>query len=194
MISSVRFSLQSWKAILISALLSWVLLGLLCAAFWILYQVGTTTHEGISGMASLMYVVGCVVLGIAWLLSLAAISIDRCDGAEALSRGISYVLSRWLRVFVYVTLYCLIMVIFNLVAQLLAEQAHALASFTYRNPDPMTRDAFRISVWSTLDRFVELLRLSILLCEIAIAYVLLRHVEDGVSLREIDGGVNKSTG
>ena len=188
LISSVRFSLQSWKAILISALLSWVLLGLLCAAFWILYQVGTTTHEGISGMASLMYVVGCVVLGIAWLLSLAAISIDRCDGAEALSRGISYVLSRWLRVFVYVTLYCLIMVIFNLVAQWLAEQAHALASSADRNPDPLTREAFRSSVWSTLERLVELIRLSIFMCEIAIVYVLLRNVEDGVSLREIDGG------
>ena len=50
------------------------------------------------------------------------------------------------------------------------------------------RDEFRISVLTTLDRFAELIRLSIFICEIAIAYVLLRNVEDGVSLREIDGG------
>ncbi len=31
-------------------------------------------------------------------------------------------------------------------------------------------------------------RISLLLCEIAIAYVLMRNVEDGVSLREMDGG------
>ncbi len=194
LIASIRFSLTSWKAILISALLSWILLGLLCAAFRILYWGGTVTHIGMTAMASLMYIVGCVVLGIGWLLSLAAIAIDRCDGAEALSRGISYVLSRWLRVLVYATVFCLIMVIFNLATRWLGEQAQALALSSYGNTDLLMRNKFGISVRPTLDGFVEMLRLSIFLCEIAIAYVLLRNVEDGVSLREIDGGrVNKSS-
>ena len=194
LIASIRFSLESWKAILISALLSWILLGLLCAAFRILYWGGTVTHIGMTAMASLMYVVGCVVLGIGWLLSLAAIAIDRCDGAEALSRGISYVLSRWLRVLVYTTVLCFIMVIFNLATRWLADQVHELALTAYGNPVPLRRGEFGISVRPTLDGFVEMLRLSIFLCEIAIAYVLLRNVEDGVSLREIDGGrVNKSS-
>jgi hypothetical protein len=194
LITSIRFSMNNWKAILISSLLSWILLGLLSAAFRILGWAGITIHTGFAVAAAILYLVGCMVLGVGWLLSLAAIAVDRCDGAEALSRGISYVLSRWLRVLAYTTVFCLIMVTFNLVMQWFAEQAHFLASSVYRNPDPLLRNEFAISVESMLDRFVQLLGLSIFLCEIAIAYVLLRNVEDGVSLREIDGGsVNRSS-
>ncbi len=194
LMASIRFSMNSWNAILISALLSWILLGLLYVAFWILGWAGMTIHTGFTAAATLLYLVGCMVLGIGWLLSLAAIAIDRCDGAEALSRGISYVLSRWLRVLVYTAVFCLITVIFNLAMQWLAEQAQALTSSgylrssRYRNPDLFLPDEFRNSVRSMLDRFVELLRVSVFLCEIAIAYVLLRNAEDGVSLREINGG------
>lgn len=186
--ASLRFSLESWKAILISVLLSWILLGLLCVAFWILRWVGTKTHISITAAALLMYIVGCLVLGCGWLLSIAAIAIDRCDGAEALSRGISYVLSRWLRVVVYAIVVCLTMFVCDLAVRWLAEQAQALASSWYRNSDPLIQDEFHRADWSILDKFGELIRLSIFICEIAIAYVLLRNVEDGVSLREIDGG------
>ena len=186
--ASFRLSLQSWKAILISALLSWILMALLCVAFRTLCWTGARTHTGITVVASLMYIVGCVVLGISWLFSLAAIAIDRCDGAEALSRGICYVLSQWLRVVVYAMVFCLVTAICNLAVFWLADQSHALASFMYWNPDPLIREEFRITAWTTLDQFCEMVRLSIFLCEIAIAYVLLRNVEDGVSLREIDGG------
>jgi hypothetical protein len=188
LIASIRFSMNTWKAILISAFLCWILLGLLCLAFRILAWAGMTIHTGFAVAAALMYLVGCMVLSIGWLFSIAAIAIDHCDGAEALSRGISYVLSRWLRVLVYTAVFCLIMVIFNLAMRWLAEQAQALATSRYRNPEPLLRDEFRISVRSILDSFVELLRLSLFLCEIAIAYVLLRNVEDGVSLQEINGG------
>ena len=192
MSASLRFSVESGKAILVSALLSWILLGFLCVALRILSWAGTTTHVSITAIASLMYIVGCAVLGIGWLLALAAIAIDRCDGAEALSRGISYVLSRWLRVVFYAIGFCVILMVCDLAVRWLADHAYALASSRYGNPDPLIRDEFRIAVWSTLDRFGELIRLSIFLCEIAIAYVLLRNVEDGVSLREIDSGrVNK---
>ena len=188
MSASLRFSLESWKAILVSALLSWVLLGFLSMAMRIVFWAGTTTNVWIMAMAPLMYVVGCAVLGSGWLLSLAAIGIDRCDGAEALSRGISYVLSRWLRVVFYSIVFCVILMVCDPAVRWLADQACTLASSLYRNPDPLIQDEFRISVRSTLGRFGELIRLSIFLCEIAIAYVLLRNVEDGVSLREIDGG------
>ena len=186
--ASVRLALQSWKSILISTLLSGMLLGLLCVAFWILRWAGTKTHVSITAAALLMYIIGCLVLGFGWLLSIAAIAIDRCDGPEALSRGINYVLSRWVRVVVYVTVCCLMMAICNRAVLWLSDQAHALASSKYGNPDPVLRGEFGISLGSTLGSFGELLRLSIFLCEIAIAYVLLRNVEDGVSLREIDGG------
>ena len=189
MTASLRLALQSWKSILISTLLSGILLGLLCVAFWILRWAGTKTHISITAAALLMYIVGCLVLGIGWLLSIAAIAIDRCDGAEALSRGINYVLSRWLRVVIYATVCCLMMASFSLVVEWLSDQAHALSSSVYRNPDPVLRGEFLISLWSTHGSFGELIRLSIFYCEIAIAYVLLRNAEDGVSLREIDGGI-----
>jgi len=184
----IRLALGSWKSIFVSTLLSEILLGLLCVAFWSLYWIGTKTHISITAAALLMYIVGCLVIGIGWLLSIAAIAIDRCDGAEALSRGINYVLSRWLRVVVYATVCCLIMAICNLATEWLSDQAHALSSSVYQIPDPALRGQFQISIWSTPDSLGELIRLSIFLCEIAIAYVLLRNVEDGVSLREIDGG------
>ena len=184
----IRLALESWKSIFVSTLLSGILLGLLCVAFWILHWAGTKTHISITAAALLMYIVGCLVLGIGWLLSIAAIAIDRCDGAEALSRGINYVLSRWLRVVVYTTVCCLIMAICNLAVEWLSHQVYALSSSVYRSPDPALRGQFQISIWSTPDSLGEFIRLSIFLCEIAIAYVLLRNVEDGVSLREIDGG------
>jgi len=183
-----RLALESWKSIFVSTLLSGILLGLLCVAFRILHWAGTKTHISITAAALLMYIVGCLVLGIGWLLSIAAIAIDRCDGAEALSRGINYVLSRWLRVVVYATVCCLIMAICNLATEWLSDQARALSSSVNWNPDPVLHSQFRISLRSTQDSFGEFIRLSIFLCEIAIAYVLLRNVEDGVSLREIDGG------
>ena len=92
----------------------------------------------------------------------------------------------------YAIVFCVILMVCDLAVRWLADHAYALASSRYGNPDPLIRDEFHIAVWSTLDRFNELIRLSIFLCEIAIAYVLLRNVEDGVSLREIDSGrVNK---
>ena len=101
LLAGVKLSLQSWKAILISSLLSLVLLILLSTAYRILCWIGSVTFESLTSLVSLLYIVGCLVLGSGWLLSLAAIAIDRCDGAEALSRGISYVLSRWQRVIIY---------------------------------------------------------------------------------------------
>ena len=187
-IASVRFSLQSWKAILISALLSWILLGLLCVVFRTLFWTGARTHIGITAVASLMYIAGCMVLGISWLLSLAAIAIDRCDGAEALSRGICYVLSRWLRVVAYAIVFCLLMTICDLAVSWFTDNAHLLASATREKPGHFIPDEFRTALWKSLHLFSEMIRLSVFLCAIAIGYVLLRHVEDGVSLREIDGG------
>jgi len=191
MSASLRFSLESWKAILVVALLSWTMLGLLCVALRILSWAGTTTHVSVTAMASLMYIFGCVVLGIGWLLSLAAIAIDLCDGAEALSRGISYVLSQWLRVVLYATALCLTMMVCDLAIHRLTDQACVLATSWHGNPDPLIREEFRTAVGRTLDKFAEMICLSICLCEIAIAYVLLRNVEDGVSLREIDGGIKR---
>ena len=141
---------------------------------------------GITAAASMLYFVVCLVLGIGWLLSLAAIAIDRCDGAEALSRGICYVLSRWQRVLVYAAVCCLMLLLSNLVMSWLAGNAQALAS-SVRDPDPCYGESLRICCQVT-GILSGLFRLSLFFCEIAIVYVLLRNVEDGVSMQEINGG------
>lgn len=176
--ASAKLSLHSWKSIVVSAVLTWILLGLLCTVFRVFCWAGAGTSVGITTVASLMYIVGCMVLGIGWLLSLAAIAIDRCDGAEALSRGICYVLSHWLRVVVYCIVFCLLMMSCDVAFSWLAINAHRLAS---------AADATSAG-GTTLQLTGEVVRLSLFFCEIAVAYVLLRNLEDGVSPREIDGG------
>ena len=135
------------------------------------------TFESLTSLVSLLYIVGCLVLGSGWLLSLAAIAIDRCDGAEALSRGISYVLSRWQRVIIYTLAGFVLIEITNTLFWWLANAASPLKPVAEINPQA-----------ASFNQLAEVLRLSVFLCEIAIAYVLLRNVDDGVSLREMDGG------
>ncbi|MDA1231103.1 MAG: hypothetical protein O2856_10035 [Planctomycetota bacterium] len=188
--ATVRFSLQRWKSVLLSSLLSWTLLGLLCIVYWILRSIGDATHVGVTAIASLLYIVGCVVLGIGWLLSLAAIAIDRCDGAEALSRGISYVLSRWLRVGVYALVFFLLMTICDSVLSWVSDNAYILTTTMKKPDDPLIAIESNSNAWTVLRQFAEMVKLSIFVCKIAITYVLLRNVEDGVSLWEIDGGAN----
>ncbi len=175
--AGVKLSLRSWKAILTSSILALTLLTLLCITFRTSRWICDTTFESITSLTALLYIVGCLVLGSGWLLSLAAIAIDRCDGAEALSRGISYVLSRWQRVVIYTVAGFVLIEICNHSFLWLAEMA-----------TPMTPIAGTNLTTGLFNQFAEVLRLSLLLCEIAIAYVLLRNVEDGVSLHEIDGG------
>ena len=175
--SGVKLSLQSWKAILTSSFLSLILVGLLCVTFRTSRWICDITFESIKSLTALLYIVGCLVLGSGWLLSLAAIAIDRCDGAEALSRGISYVLSRWQRVLIYTFAGFVLVEICNRSFWCLAGMASPLTTISQ---DDLNTGLF--------NQFAEALRLSFLLCEIAIAYLLLRHVEDGVSLHEIDGG------
>lgn len=179
LIESAKLSLQSWKSILVGVILTWFLLGLLFTVFRVFCWAGARTTGVITTIASLMYIVGCMVLGIGWLLSLAAIAIDRCQGAEAVSRGICYVLSHWLRVVVYGIVFCLLMKSCDVAFSWLAMNAYNLASAADKTS----------ASGKTLQLTAEALRLSLCFCEIAIAYVLLRNVEDGVSLREIDGGI-----
>ena len=181
LIASMRYSVHHWQAILVSALLSGILLGLLGVTFRILCWGGAMTHPGMTAVTSLLCVLGCIVLGMGWLLSLAAIAIDRCDGAEALSRGICYVLSRWQRILVYTAGCCVVLWMSDLVMSAVIANAYGLISATLGKADA-------VRARSSLHFFREAILVSIFFCETAIAYVLLRNVEDGVSLREIDGG------
>ena len=183
LLAGAKLSVQSWKAILTSALLSLILLTILCVTFRASSWIGSVTFHSIDSLAALLYVIGCFVLSGGWFLSLAAIAIDRCDGADALSRGISYMLSRWQRVIVYTVVGFLLLEITTAVFWWLAYAASPLIIQT-----PLTNASPTAQPTETFRQFAHVLRLSVFLCEIAIAYLLLRNVEDGVSLREMDGG------
>lgn len=183
LLSGAKLSVESWKAILTSALLSLILLTILCVTFRASSWIGSVTFESIESLAALLYVIGCFVLSGGWFLSLAAIAIDRCDGADALSRGISYILSRWQRLIVYTLAGFVLLEITNTVFWWLAHAASPLIIQT-----PLTHASPTAQPPETFQQFAHVLRISLLLCEIAIAYVLLRNIEDGVSLREMDGG------
>lgn len=177
LLAGVNLALQSWKAILVSSLLSCILLCFLCVAFRTTRWIGSVTFPELTLLAALFYVVGVFVLGFGWLLSLAAIAIDRCDGSEALSRGISYVLSHWPRVIIYTFVGYALITVCQIVFGWVARRAFLTIW--------LADDTSSLNAFSSFD---EVIRMSIFLCEFAIAYVLLRNVEDGVSLREIDGG------
>ena len=185
-VASAQYAVRMWKAILLSTLLSWILLAMPCLVFRFLNWAGAKSHDGITAFGAMFYILCCVVLGIGWLLSLAAIAVDRCDGAEALSRGICYVLSRWLRVIIYALILSMILIACDLAVSWLTDSAYLLASSA--SGGQADEKAFRATVWSALAFFSEIIRLSVFLSGIVVAYVLLRNVEDGVSLREIDGG------
>lgn len=177
LLSGAKLSLQSWKAILTSSLLALILLTMVCVTFRTSRWIGSVTFESIESLAALFYVIACFVLSGGWFLSLAAIAIDRCDGAEALSRGISYMLSRWQRVIVY-----------TLVGFVLLEITTAVFWWLAHAASPLSNASTTTQPIETFHQFAHVLRFSMFLCEIAIAYVLLRNIEDGVSLRELDGG------
>jgi hypothetical protein len=177
LLAGVKLSVQSWKEILLSTLLSLILLAVFIVTFRTSRWIGSVTFESIESLAALFYVIACFVLSGGWFLSLAAIAIDRCDGAEALSRGISYVLSRWQRVIVYTIAGFVLIKITNTVFWWLANAA-----------SPLTNASTATQPTETFHQIAHVLRLSVFLCEIAIAYLLLRNIEDGVSLREMDGG------
>lgn len=175
LLAGAKLSVRSWKAILTSSILALMLLTLMCLTFRMSQWIFASTVDGATAFTALLYFVGCLVLGSGWLLSLAAIAIDRCDGAEALSRGISYILSRWQRVLIYAMAGFVLIEICNRSFGWLVEVA-----------SPLTKIHGKDLNSSIFNQFAEALRLSVLSCEIAIAYVLLRNVEDGVSLHEID--------
>ena len=185
-VASTRHAARMSKSILLSTLLSWILLAIPCSAFRFLCWTGAMSHAGIIAFGAMLYLLCCVVLGLGWLLSLAAIAVDGCAGAEALSRGICYVLSRWLRIVVYALILSVILIACDLAVSWFSDTASALASRATGSQGD--EHAFRESVWGTLRFFSEIIRLSVCWSGIVVAYVLLRNVEDGVSLREIDGG------
>ena len=101
-VSALRFSFQHFTAGLVSTLLT---AGIVAAPLLIVFVTGWMAEFVPVGswlvvicwpilfLLGVVSVVATVVCLPGWMLSLAAIGTDQCSGADALSRGINYVLS-----------------------------------------------------------------------------------------------------
>lgn len=196
----LRFVAGCWKPILVSTTLTMaiVLLGVLC--FQIAGYLPTWSSGGpnaadtlniVFWLYSLVTLVGLSIVLTGWLLGLSAIAIDCVDGAEALSRGISYVLSRFRRTFCFLIVIGVLANIAGKIAALCATVSGGIALRSLNKSSqipPMMSEGF-VAFRTAL---TECVSLSTFCCGLALAYMILRQVIDNVELREISD--QKSSG
>lgn len=127
------------------------------------------------------------LFGLSWLLSLAAVGIDRDSGADAFSRSISYVLSRFLS---SVLLVCvasqLAWAVSAVVTEVCAELLNLslLVGFPYElQPSKALQDEMA----SVLRMVSTVVQFSVFMSAITIGYLLLRESVDGIPIDEVSG-------
>jgi hypothetical protein len=191
---SLLYSLRAWR--------SWLTVtgGLACfgVAALVFYRILIATMRMVSGadglcswlsvtlwVTTIAILFFLIPLSIGWLLSLASIGIDGCNGPEALSRGISYVISNFWRSVCYA--------VFLMAITLSSGQ---IADFVCAYTIEMANEAATASIstrgnsWNLLDwirtLLVETVKFSVFFSGIAVAYVLLRHYEDNVDAGDLN--------
>ena len=194
-IQSLVHASRLWKSTLLTSglfgLLSFMSLlpfRIVAGLFFVASGSGDTTHvfSIVVWAAALTLMIAMFICAVGWLLSLASVGVDRCGGAESLSRGISYVLSRFWRTTCYVGVVILLSWLSGRVFEFILTQAAVLAEESIHGDPRQTGPASTfLQVCSIL---VHSVRLSVFFSGLAISYVLLRHFEDNVSLQETDSG------
>ena len=190
---TVRFTAGSWKPVIVSTSLT-LTIGLMGLQFfrivghlsaWISSEPNVVSLSNIIfWLCSFVTLIGLYVLLTGWLLGLSAIAVDQVDGAEALSRGISYVLSRFRRASCCLILNALIAYI---VAQVTSWAVTVSGSVALRSIDPDSQLSASLTGGFNTFRtgFVECVQLSTFCCGLTLAYLILRQMVDNVDHREI---------
>jgi hypothetical protein len=192
---TVRYMAANWKPIVVSTCLTMAIGLIALLLFRIAGYLSTWGSQGpdVASALNIAYwlyslgtLIGVYVLLTGWLFGLSAIAVDRVDGAEALSRGISYVLSRFRRTSCFLILIALIA---NVAGQVTSWAVTASGSIARRSISDSSQvspplsggfDSFRTCL-------VECVQLSTFCCGLALAYLILRQMIDNVDLREISG-------
>ena len=192
---AMRHAARQWKPAVVSVSLI-LLLGFIGLR---LFRVGTqacVVFSGIPSVAAVMqgalWIYAALLLlamgitGPGWLLSTASIGVDSCDGAEALSRGINYMLSLFWRCLCFGAIILLLSWFSKWAIALLLRLATdvTVRSLSIQEDSPVASQFFA----AMSDLIQESVRLSAFFSGISIAYVLLRQFEDNVGLRETDSG------
>lgn len=132
-------------------------------------------------LAGLMFQVTSAILLVAWLLSMTSIVVERCSGAEALSRCISYILSRPIRTLAFLA----VIFVLGFVARLVCDLMIDVSTFLL---NARANDGKSIIHAETLSQIKRLLgqsvTLSLLMSGVSLTYLLLRHAEDGISISQ----------
>lgn len=195
-IGSIRWTTRQWRPIMVALGLSGICLVLGVLLFKVLSGLAALTGGsepprplssiGLSLVTTILALSGAI--GFAALqLSLAGISIDGCDGAESLSRGISYVLSAFWRVVCYAFTVALLISVASELTWSFLSWCGEIAELSLSQP---AQNAWVPSAAFQSLRIVlmETVKLSIFLSGSTICYVLLRHFVDNISLAETEAG------
>jgi hypothetical protein len=188
-----RFMAGSWKPVIVSTCLTMGIGLIALLLFRILGYFSTWGKRGpdIASASNIVYwsytcgtLIALYILLTGWLLGLSAIAVDRVDGAESLSRGISYVLSRFRRTSCYLIIIGLIA---NIAGQVTSWAVTISGSIALRSISETPQASPPLS--GGFDWFrtclVECVQLSTFCCGLALAYLILRQMIDNVDLREI---------
>ncbi|MCP4176126.1 MAG: hypothetical protein GY758_35750 [Fuerstiella sp.] len=199
--SALRFSFRHFAAGLVSTVLT---AGIVIAPLLVLFVAGWGTGLATAGswlvavfwpvlfLLGLLSVVITIVCLTGWMLSLAAIGTDQCSGADALSKGINYVLSHKLLTAVYLLVVVVISHVATLLARWLIETSMLVVCgrVSERLDHNDGTSSTILAGWMTaIQQVPQAVHLGVFLSGITITYVLLRQAEDGIHLREIDGAV-----
>ena len=198
-VRAMRHAARQWKPTVISMLLLF-LLGMVAV---LLFRMGNQLCLGLSGiggpstvlqftlwLSAAILLLAFGVTGSGWLLSTASIGVDSCDGAEALSRGISYVLSLFWRCVCYAVIILLLASCSKMAITFLLSLATDLTSRSLNELQP-GHGLVSPSFASARNLLQEAVKLSAFFSGISIAYVLFRNFEDNVAFRETDSGAQR---
>jgi hypothetical protein len=194
-IRSLVVAAKSWRAGFASTLLTCLIASAGLLAFRIQCVVTRMASGSIMEqcadialwLTAILTIVLLAVLGTGWLLSLSAVGIDSCDGPEALSRGISYVLSQLTRTVCYAAIIFAGVALSSYAMQILLLQAEHLADRSLHDGLVSLRPAsqtFNQFCWFVLETW----QTSFIGSGIAVCYVLLRRFEDGTDMATMDCG------
>ncbi len=173
MIECLSLALRSWKSMLQVLLIGFALIILCRIAVWLFLAFsGLISISSVAApLASVIYIMLAFTITAAAGLGCVAIAYDECSGAEGVSRGLSYILSRpGLAILLLTSTAASSRVLTVVVLSLLETYRHGLVSaLTPWNPMVLL-NSLELSVWIN---------------GLAIMYVRLREEVDGVPEAEV---------
>jgi hypothetical protein len=185
--SSLRRAFRQWRSLLAGLMIYLMLIvgiGFMARiVLWVSHLIPAWSFPMDPGdvvrvIVAATSVLSMLVLTSGWLLSLAAMGIDECEGPEGLSRGISYVLSHFRRTVCYAFSTGFAVWGASAATFWILQLCRSLAGPQLQLAAPGKPDSTAMFLAGTCGY-------SLLMSAVAVSYVLLRRFEDGISITEV---------